>query len=58
MQVEMKKSEMAVRLIDAANQAWADGNSPFCTSKEYAECLCLLCDLYRASKKEEAAEHD
>ena len=56
--MEMKKSEMAVMLIDAANQAWADGNSPFCTSKEYAECLCLLCDLYRASKKEEEAEHD
>lgn len=51
--MEIKKSEKAVKLIDAAHQAWADGDSIFGTAEVYAECMCLLCDLYKAAKEEE-----
>ena len=50
----MKKSELVIKLIDATNQAWADGNSTFASQEEFAECMCILCDLYKSAKGDKA----
>jgi len=47
------KSKLSVKLIDATNQAWSDGNGIFANQEEFAECMCILCDLYKSAKKED-----
>lgn len=49
----MKDSEKAVILIDAANIAWASTSSPFGTPEVFAECMTLLCDVYKCAKTTE-----
>lgn len=50
----MKDSEKAVILIDAANIAWASTSSPFETPEVFAECMTLLCDVYKRAKEAES----
>lgn len=50
----MKDSEKAVILIDAANIAWASTSSPFGTPEVFAECMTLLCDVYKRAKEAES----